>query len=74
MAWIKNLECLMVCQERQNDDRYDATFYTCQCMMYQTREEFIQPRWLLDEEEDDELVEDGIEDLLDMRSDAFAHS
>ena len=44
-------------------------------MMYQTREEFTQPRWLLDEEEeeDDELVEE-IEDLLDMESDAFAHS
>ena len=25
-------------------------------------------------DEDDELVEDGIEDLLDMGSDAFAHS
>ena len=74
-AWIKNLDCLMVCQERQNDERYDATYYTCQCMMYQTREEFTQPRWLLEEEEeDDEVVEDGIEDLPDMRSDAFAHS
>ena len=73
-AWIKNLDCLMVCQERQNDERYDATYYTCQCMMYQTREEFIQPRWLLDEEEeDDELVEE-IEDLVGMEYDAFTCS
>ena len=89
-AWIMNFDCLMTCEERQNVERYDATYYTCQCIMYQTREEFIQPRWLLDVgvseclvgdggegvqmDEDDELVEDGIEDLLDMGSDAFAHS
>jgi hypothetical protein len=73
-AWIKNLDCLMVCQGRQNDERYDATYYTCQCMMYQTREEFIQPRWLLDEEEeDDELVKE-IEDLVGMEYDAFTCS
>ena len=62
----------MSCHQRQNDGEYDATYYTCQCMMYRTREEFIQPRWLLDDE-DVELVEE-IEDLLDMESGAFTCS
>ena len=39
---------------------------------YQTREEFIQPRWIF-EEEDDELT-DEIEDLADMESGAIACS
>ena len=82
-AWIKNLDCLMTCEERQNDGEY----YTCQCMMYRTREELIQPRWLLDDGAGECLVgeggkevqmdgelEDELEDLLDMESDAFAHS
>ena len=91
-AWIKNFDCLMTCEERQNDRQYDATYYTCQCMMYRTREEFIQPRWLLDDgdsecsvgdggeevqtDDDDEdgELEEEIEDLLDMESDAFTHS
>ena len=82
-AWIKNFDCLMTCEEiKQNDGEYS----TCQCMMYRAREEFIQPRWLLDGgvseclvgeevqmDEDVDLVEE-IEDLLDMESDAFAHS
>ena len=73
----------MTCEERQNDGEY----YTCQCMMYRTREEFIQPSWLLDDGDSECLVgeggeevqmdgelEDELEDLLDMESDAFAHS
>ena len=85
-AWIKNLDCLMSCHQRQNDGECDATYYTCQCMMYRTREELIQPRWLLDGgvseclvgegvqmDEDVDLVEE-IEDLLDMEYDAFTYS
>merc|ERR1712059_211471 len=77
-AWIKNLDCLMSCHQGQNDRECDATYYTCQCMMYRAREEFIQPRWLLDGGVSESLVGEGvqmnedvdlmeeIEDLLDM--------
>ncbi len=82
-AWIKNLDCVLMCGERQNDNSY----YQCQCLMFRDREELIQPRWLLDERSNqsvmeamgeevhmDEELEDEIGDLLDMESDAFARS
>ena len=72
-----------MCEERQNDKSY----YQCQCLLFRAREELIQPRWLLDdksnkyamEERKEEVqmdveLEDEIEDLLDMESDAFACS
>ena len=82
-AWIMNFDCLMACEKRQ----YAGEYYTCQCMMYRTREEFIQPSWLLGGGGSECLVGDGgeglqmkegdggllwgIEDLLDMEYDAF---
>ena len=69
-----------MCEERQNGKSYNQ----CQCL---EREELIQLRWLLDdiinkcvmEERKEEVqmdveLEDEIEDLLDMESDAFVRS